>query len=164
MKTVSQDDLERIVLHAMQHNLMDKDALALFCDEYAKERNRLSAQADNSRDALTSELSTVTRDHGKLVDAIIASIPADQVKESDKDTMPEAKEALRALLERIVLVPSSKTDKLDVHIHGDLAGLLLLSMGTKRKNCLSTDTLAFDSIGELVLVAGVGFEPTTFRL
>ena len=72
--------------------------------------------------------------------------------------------ALRALLERIVLVPSSKTDKLDVHIHGDLAGLLLLSMGTKRKNCLSTDTLAFDSIGELVLVAGVGFEPTTFRL
>ena len=209
-KKISQVELERIVLHAMQNNLMDKEALAMFCDEYAKERNRLSAQADNSRDALTSELSTVTRDHGKLVDAIIAGIPADQVKErmntlterkavleaklakapnadpirihpkmaltyrdkvtelinrlSDKDTMPEAKEALRALLERIVLVPSSKTDKLDVHIHGDLAGLLLLSMGTKRKNCLSTDTLAFDSIGELVLVAGVGFEPTTFRL
>lgn len=67
---------------------------------------------------------------------------------SDKDTMPEAKDALRALLERIVLVPSSKTDKLDVHIHGDLAGLLLLSMGTKHKNGLSTDTQAFDSIGE----------------
>ena len=192
-KKISQVELERIVLHAMQNNLMDKEALAMFCDEYAKERNRLSAQADNSRDALTSELSTVTRDHGKLVDAIIAGIPADQVKErmntlterkavleaklakapnadpirihpkmaltyrdkvtelinrlSDKDTMPEAKEALRALLERIVLVPSSKTDKLDVHIHGDLAGLLLLSMGTKRKNCLSTYTLAFDSIG-----------------
>ena len=184
----------------MQNNLMDKDALAIFCDEYAKERNRLRAQADNSRDALTSELSTVTRDHGKLVDAIIAGIPADQVKErmntlterkaileaklakapnadpirihpkmaltyrdkvtelinrlSDKDTMPEAKEALRALLERIVLVPSSKTDKLDVHIHGDLAGLLLLSMGNKHKNGLSTDTQAFDNIVELVFCCG----------
>lgn len=150
--------------------------------------------------ALTNELSTVTRDHGKLIDAIIAGIPADQVKErmdtlterkaaleaklakapnadpirfypkmaltyrdkvtelinrlSDKDTMLEAMESLRALLERIVLVPSSKTDKLDVHIHGDLAGLLLLSMGAKHKNGLSTDTQAFDSIGELVLVAG----------
>jgi hypothetical protein len=35
---------------------------------------------------------------------------------SVQDTMPEAKEALSALLERIVLVPSSKTDKLDVRI------------------------------------------------
>ena len=39
-----------------------------------------------------------------------------------------------------------------------------LALGAKRKEGLSAETQAIDSIEELVLVAGVGFEPTTFRL
>ena len=210
MATISQAELERLVLDAMQNNLMDRDALDVFCAEYAKERNRLRAEADQGRDALEKELTTVTRDHGKLVDAIIAGIPADQVKDrmqtlddrriileaklsttpsadpirihprmammyrekvavlinqlSTQDGMPEAKEALRALIDRIVLQPSPATDKLDIHIEGALAGLLSLALGSKRKKGLTGEDQAFDSISELVLVAGVGFEPTTFRL
>ena len=210
MATISQAELERLVLDAMQNNLMDQDALDVFCAEYAKERNRLRAEADQGRDALEKELTTVTRDHGKLVDAIIAGIPADQVKDrmqslddrrtaleaklsstpsadpirihprmammyrekvavlikqlSAQDGMPEAKEALRALIDRIVLQPSPMTGKLDIHIEGALAGLLSLSLRSKRKKGLTGEDQAFDSISELVLVAGVGFEPTTFRL
>ena len=78
--------------------------------------------------------------------------------------MAEAKEALRGLIDRIVLAHNATTGKLDIKIEGALAGLLSLALGSKHKNGLSTDTQAFDSIGELVLVAGVGFEPTTFRL
>jgi hypothetical protein len=43
MATFSQTELERLVLGAMQNNLMDQDALGIFCEEYANERNRLRA-------------------------------------------------------------------------------------------------------------------------
>jgi hypothetical protein len=42
-----------------------------------------------------------------------------------------------------------------------LSGLLALALSVKRKNDLSIKTQAFDNFIELVLVAGVGFEPTT---
>jgi hypothetical protein len=63
-----------------------------------------------------------------------------------------------------VLQPSPETGKLDVMLEGALSGLLALALGTKRTNDLSDKTQAFDNASELVLVAGVGFEPTTFRL
>ncbi|MDO6617371.1 hypothetical protein [Pacificibacter sp. 1_MG-2023] len=182
----------------------------MFCDAYAKERNRLQASASQNRKALIKELATVKADHAKLVDAILAGIPADQVKDRmlafdarrieleaqlERDTAPspirihpkmaetyrdkisdlisqlqepdgmlEAKDALRGLVDRIVHTPTEPEGKLSVHLHGALADLLSLSLGVKRKKGLSDKTQAIDNIGELVLVAGVGFEPTTFRL
>ena len=59
---------------------------------------------------------------------------------------------------------SPETGKLDRRSVGALSGLLTLALGAKRKEGLSGKTQAIDSIEELVLVAGVGFEPTTFRL
>jgi hypothetical protein len=49
---------------------------------------------------------------------------------------------------------NATSGKLDIKIEGALAGLLSLALGSKHKNGLSTDTQAFDRIGELVLVAG----------
>lgn len=144
-------DLESAVLNALAHHLMDEDAVRIFCEEYAAERNRLQAQANAGRAGLEKELRQVTTDHGKLVDAILAGVPAEQVKDrmialdrrrkelarvlaaapapdpvrfhpsmaktyrtrvgqlirglSDVEGAEEAKEALRALVEKIVLVP-----------------------------------------------------------
>ena len=205
-----QTDLEERVLNALQDNLMDQDLLEVFCKEYAKERNRLDAEAEQGRSALEKELATANRDHSKLVDAIIAGIPADQVKDKMQTLterrealeaqlahtpapdpirihpkmattyqtrvrslisglhktgeMQEAQEALRDLVDKIVLQPSPETGKLDIVLEGALSGLLTLALGAKRKEGLSDKTQAFDNIDELVLVAGVGFEPTTFRL
>ena len=133
---------------------------------------------------LERELKQVSTDHKKLVDAIIAGVPADQVKDrmieldarrkdlerqlaaspapdpirihpgmaksyrtrigqliaglSENDRMEEAKEALRALIEKIVLVPvppeesgSGKSDGRPglIHLHGALASLLRLACG-----------------------------------
>ena len=171
---------------------------------------RLNAQAEQGRSALEKELATANRDHGKLVDAIIAGIPADQVKDkmqvlaerrealeaqlsnspspdpirihpkmaatyqarvqslisglNKSGEMQEAQEALRGLVDQIVLQPSPDSGKLDIMLEGALSGLLTLALGAKRKEGLSAETQAIDSIEELVLVAGVGFEPTTFRL
>lgn len=69
--------------------------------------------------------------------------------------MPEAKEALRGLIDRIVLTPPSEGGKLSIHLEGALAYLLLLALGSKTQRGLSGKTQAVDIAEELVLVAGV---------
>ncbi len=59
----------------------------------------------------------------------------------------EAISILRGLVERIDVTPNGKTPAID--LYGDLAGVLSLSAGLQNSK---------------TLVAGVGFEPTTFRL
>ncbi|MFX0547658.1 zinc ribbon domain-containing protein [Roseovarius sp. S1116L3] len=200
MATIGQAELERLVLDALQNNLMDQEALAVFCEEYARERNRLQSQASVNRTSLEKDLATVKKDHAKLIDAIIAGVPAEQVKDrmlvldarrielenkltheaapspirihprmadsyrekiatliadlQNPDGMLEAKEALRSLIDRIVLQPSPATGKLDIHLEGALAALLMLSLGAKSQKDLSGKTQAFEDIEELVLVAG----------
>ncbi|MGO4910388.1 recombinase family protein, partial [Pseudorhodobacter sp. W20_MBD10_FR17] len=140
------------------------------------------------------------KDHSKLIDAIIAGVPADQVKDrmialdaqriqleaqlskepapspirihpkmaetyrdqvglliaqlQQPDGMLEAKEALRGLIDRIVLKPQPEGGKLSLHLEGALGALLLLSTGSKTQKGLSDKTQAVEYIDELVLVAG----------
>ncbi|WP_423211230.1 hypothetical protein [Paracoccus yeei] len=164
---------------------MDEEAVRIFCEEYAAERNRLQATRQAGRADLERELKQVSTDHKKLVDAIIAGVPAEQVKDrmieldarrkdlerqlaaapapdpirihpgmarayrarigqlirglAKAERMDEAKEALRALVEKIELVPvpqeESGSDKSDgrpglaIHLHGALASLLRLACG-----------------------------------
>jgi len=87
--------------------------------------------------------------------------------------MEEAKEAVRALVDRIVLTPDPEGGPLTIDLQGAIAALLRLATGrpllevartanTKKVSGVSHEAL--ENIEELVLVAGVGFEPTTFRL
>ncbi|WP_052260494.1 MULTISPECIES: zinc ribbon domain-containing protein [unclassified Leisingera] len=94
-RTIKQADLEARVLDALANHLMDPDAVQVFCEEYTAERNRLKAAAAGNRKEKEQALARAKRDHQKLVDAIIAGIPADQVK----DRMIEL-DARRQQLER----------------------------------------------------------------
>ncbi|UWQ32172.1 hypothetical protein K3555_16620 [Leisingera sp. M527] len=176
-----------------------------FCEEYTAERNRLKAAAAGNRKEKEQALARAKRDHQKLVDAIIAGIPADQVKDrmieldtrrqqlerelehtpapdtvvfhpsmaeayrervsrlittlGSTESMEEAKEALRALVERIVLTPATEGTGLDLTLEGDLAGLLRLAAGAGGPNTKKAPGVppeAFDMSCELVLVAGAG--------
>ncbi len=214
MASIGQAELERRVLDALQNNLMDQEALTVFCEEYARERNRLQAEATQNRGSLEKELSTTKRDHAKLIDAILAGVPAEQVKDrmialdarrielevqlsrepapsplrihpkmaesyraqvglliaqlQQPEGMLEAKEALRGLIDRIVLTPDPATCRLSLDLEGALSRLLWLAVeaegGVERKNPAGAGCEVSDIVEELVLVAGVGFEPTTFRL
>ena len=240
MAVIKQADLETRVLHALEHHLMDAEAVRIFCEEYAAERNRLQAARSAGRADLEKELARVSTDHKKLVDAILAGVPAEQVKDrmieldarrkdlerqlsaspapdpirihpgmaktyrvrisqliaglSEAERMDEAKEALRALIEKVELVPipagDSETGKpgLAIHLHGALASLLRLACGlqvhevvdaaaqtqkaprgagrrtSNSSRSADADLQAFDIAGELILVAGAGFEPAAFRL
>ncbi|NBZ89639.1 recombinase family protein [Stagnihabitans tardus] len=81
MRLIKQKDLEAAVLEALSKHLMDPEAVALFCEEYTVERNKLAAKVTEGRGALEKELVQVQRNHGKLVDAILAGVPAEQVKD-----------------------------------------------------------------------------------
>ena len=208
MAVIRREDLDGAVLNALEHHLMDPEVVQIFCEEYAAERNRLQVQANAGRTGLEKELRQVTGDHKKLVDAIIAGVPADQVKDRmiDLDTrrkdlerklsasrapdpvrfhpsmaktyrdrigqlirgmshageVDEAKEALRALVDKIVLSPKPDGDGLMIDLHGALAGLLRLATGRpahaakgRHANAVSGGSHeAVDNIDELVLVAG----------
>ncbi|MFW8636019.1 recombinase family protein [Cribrihabitans pelagius] len=204
-RTIKQADLEARVLDALANHLMDPDAVQVFCEEYTAERNRLKAAAAGNRKEKEQALARAKRDHQKLVDAIIADVPAEQVKDRmiELDTrrqqlerelahspapvpvvfhpsmaeayrervsrlikslgtaegMEDAKEALRALVERIVLTPAAEGSGLDLTLEGDLAGLLRLAAGAEganRKKAPDGISEAFDMSCELVLVAGAG--------
>jgi site-specific DNA recombinase len=66
----------------------------------------------------------------------------------------EAFTAIRELVERIVIRPTGPYKPVDIDVHGRLAALLRASEGAAFRSPRS--------VGRLV--AGVGFEPTTFRL
>ena len=95
----------------------------------------------------------------------------------------EASDIIRSLIDSIVLTPNEKEDRLMINLVGDLAGILSFA-ADRDKSSVSEDLLNFnlDECEALVeggrnkrlsadtddqceaLVAGVGFEPTTFRL
>ena len=82
------------------------------------------------------------------------------------DSRQQAADILRTLIDRIVLSPTEAEIGLDIDIEGDLAGILSLAKGQKKTASLA-ESGGSSSVGEnqqLKLVAGVGFEPTTFRL
>ena len=78
----------------------------------------------------------------------------------DPQDREEAFELIRGLIDQIVLVPVE--NRLEIDIKGQLAAILELCAGarTAKPGTVSGAGLA----EQLKMVAGVGFEPTTFRL
>ncbi len=82
--------------------------------------------------------------------------------------MLEAKEAIRGLIDKIVVTPVATCGKRmepQLDLHGALAGILALSLGGAGKSGQQKTSLEQEVTQSIeFLVAGVGFEPTTFRL
>ncbi len=85
------------------------------------------------------------------VEALTAALNAPEKRQ-------EAAEILRGLIERITLV-KNETGGLDIALEGALAAILNLCAGNK-KPALEQDA----GLSVIKMVAGVGFEPTTFGL
>jgi hypothetical protein len=77
---------------------------------------------------------------------------------SREENRGEAADILRSLVDRIELRPNQR-GKLEIDLYGDLAGILTLA-GKKDRPLNQND----QSVQQVKVVAGVGFEPTTFRL
>ncbi len=78
------------------------------------------------------------------------------------DIRQEAVEALRGLISEVRMVPDlSCPNNHRMDLVGDFAGILQLSEGDRVYRRSANGLCSF---GSVTLVAGVGFEPTTFRL
>ena len=85
----------------------------------------------------------------------------------------EAREHVRALIEKIVLTPKDNREDLSIDLYGDLAGILRIATEDKKMKdkgniekrlarLVANDN--YSSEPSVQLVAGAGFEPTTFGL
>ena len=73
-------------------------------------------------------------------------------------TKHQATEVIRSLIEMIVISPTGQRGKSGVVLHGALASILTYATAPAQSGAVTC------GIGRVLLVAGVGFEPTTFRL
>ena len=64
---------------------------------------------------------------------------------------------IRSMIERVEVTEGEERSKPDVVLVGDLAAILAYTQN-------NTATLISENGGRVLMVAGVGFEPTTFRL
>ena len=107
-----------------------------------------------------SKPAPVLRLHTKLPELYRSKVDRLAEALNAPDTVAEAAEIMRGLIDRIVLTPEG--DVLRAELHGDLAVLARFAQGKEGRTEFTGDS--GDSALGLSVVAGVGFEPTTFRL
>ncbi len=77
---------------------------------------------------------------------------------TDETTRPQAMDIIRSMIDRIEVHAGQERDKPDVILIGALAQILAFTHKKTTAASCSGDG------GRVLMVAGVGFEPTTFRL
>ncbi|GLH80052.1 MULTISPECIES: recombinase family protein [unclassified Bradyrhizobium] len=111
------------------------------------ELERELADAERPPPLLHPEMATFYREQ---VNALHEAL-----RDDSEATRLKAGEILRSLVKEIILTPDAGELKIDVR--GDLAGILAISLKTKTP---ATRT----GVSQVEMVAGIGFEPMTFRL
>jgi hypothetical protein len=192
--TVRQDEVERLVISALQSRLMDPALLEEFCAEYTRHMNRLRGERNASLGAARSELAKLAKARENLIQAIKDGVPASEVKDdlarvaarreeleamlggtreepvllhpgmaahyrsqvanlaqvlNREESRAEAADLLRSLVERIELTPNEQ-GRLDIDLHGDLAGILTLASKKKDGPLQESDP----SVQQVKMVAG----------
>ncbi len=62
----------------------------------------------------------------------------------------EAAEAMRGLIEKIVLIPGAKRGEVKAELHGELAGILALTSGQKPRTVLDNGDMRFSVVADLL--------------
>ncbi len=140
-------------------------ALGKRLDEIDQRRTALRRQVANA----SIPNAGIVRLHPNAAAIYAAKVANLQKALEQPDIRTQAIEAIRLLIEKIVLTPDdSARDGLAAELHGDLAMILNLatSPAAKAPGVLVSKNPRSRSVPEglLSVVAGVGFEPTTFRL
>ncbi len=71
-------------------------------------------------------------------------------------------EAVRSLIARAVLHPAKNGQGVEVELMGEIAAMIDLALGRSASQISAGDRDLFS--GSVKVVAGIGFEPMTFRL
>ena len=80
-----------------------------------------------------------------------------EVELADPEIAAEAKSVLRSLIKTIKITPGPRRGKVELELQGELASILAMAQGKRNKDGTPVSRI------QVSVVAGVGFEPTTFR-
>ncbi len=138
---IRRDVLERRVLDALRHHLMEPALFAEFCEEFTREMNRVRSAGRHSIDAAQAEIKKIDRDLDMLVDMILRGGAAERL--NAKMLIMEARK--RELETRL----SQATEPLPL-LHPEMAGFYrrqveslheLLRDGSPAERLAATDIL-----------------------
>jgi len=151
------------------------------CNGFANEALKVKMHANEARQKELKALLEGSEDFKVLMHPGIAKKYHKEITDlveslNTSERRQEAANLIRSLIEKVILTPAKKKEGLTVDLYGDLAGIL--SISTKGYYDKNEQKMLFDQITELTesdcdtglpdmqdkMVAGVGFEPTTFRL
>ncbi|WCK21870.1 recombinase family protein [Agrobacterium tumefaciens] len=107
-RTIPREELERRVLAGLRDRMMAPEIAAEAMHAYATETNRLNRERRSSRDAWNAELEKTDRALDKAVDAILAGVPPQKLK--DRMETLEARKA--ELISLVSDVPKDVPDLL----------------------------------------------------
>ncbi len=79
--TVRQDEIEGMVIGALQGRLMDPALCAEFCAEYIRQRNALRGARSAQLSGARAEHAKLARERERLIQAIKDGVPASEVKD-----------------------------------------------------------------------------------
>ncbi len=123
--------------------------------------SELEGQQEVLRAQLSEAPPSTIRLHPRLAEVYEQKVQRLETSLNDAAIRVEATDALRALIDHIELYPGRDGPGVNAVLHGDLAQILALCQNADSKRKLP-GTKGSGSL--LSVVAGVGFEPTTFRL
>jgi hypothetical protein len=133
--------------------------------DYSRALGDRLADLEKQQELLEARLSkappSTVRLHPRLAEVYAEKVQQLERALNDPAIRAEAAGVLRSLIDRIELRPREKGQPVAATLHGDLAQILALCDDTGRKQKLPKTGV---SGSQLSVVAGVGFEPTTFRL
>ena len=142
---IQTERLEAQVIEGLKNILLDHDDLikaftSAFFEETVKlQQERNCQKQTNKRELEKVQLSTLL---------------------NDESSQQEAMTIIRSLIERIEITPGEKRGDPQVQLVGCLAAILELAVSKQQKTTIQSDS----GFGRVLMVAGAGFEPATFRL
>jgi site-specific DNA recombinase len=116
----------------------------------------LEARRDQLKADLEAPPAPVLRIHPNLAELYRQKVAALEEALNRPEDRDQAHAALRGLVDQVLIHPGEKRGEVRAELYGELASILEL-MESKNKTLTSGDV-------RVSLVAGAGFEPTTFRL
>jgi site-specific DNA recombinase len=137
--TVRQDELEGMVIAALQSRLMDPALCAEFCEEYTRHLNKLRGEKNATLAAAKAELGKLAKQRENLIQAIKDGVPASEVKD-DLARATARREELEDLLARtneepVLLHPNM------AHYYRDQVAALAEALGAEENRAEAADLL-----------------------
>jgi site-specific DNA recombinase len=155
-KLISIDEKIEKLVDAIANGIIS-DAIVKKLTMLELDRKSIKEQLDKSPPPPITLHPNLPKLYRRKVDSLSKSL-------NNSDIRLEAQTIIRSLIEEVVLTPQgpNRGDGWDIDIKGDITHLVALGSTTKPGyNKASLETRTASSIK---VVAGVGFEPTTFRL